>query len=109
MKIEWVIFTDAKNIKNSEVVLGKVFKKLDAEPVNSHVEPYHKGGHRCSFDTELNANNWADAVFLTIYSSQLIGRGWEISGSIDEEVNMWSNDSNISGVTNIQVQCFNHA
>ncbi|MGX5200616.1 hypothetical protein [Aliikangiella sp. IMCC44632] len=65
--------------------------------------PYHKGGYVCSFSIEENSQSWLETAYATIQLGQIVGRGWILTGSIEEEVDLWSNESCISGVDNIHI------
>ena len=100
----WKIFTDANTKNKANRVLSRFISELDINTNSSKVEPYHKGGFICTFDSDITFPSWQDNIFLALQLAQKVGRGWILTGDINNEVDAWSNDSSISGVTNIQLQ-----
>jgi hypothetical protein len=109
MKIFWKIFTDANSINSTEKVLKWFVEKLGVEFTSKVIEKYHKGGHTCSFETHLELDDWPKAVLNTIELAQKMGRSYTINNSIICDLDLWSNESSISGVTNIQVSVTKNA
>ena len=103
MSIYWKIFTPAGSKDKAMKVAKSVVKFIGVSHSELVVEPYHKGGFTCSFETIVSKGDWSCVVFETIELAQIIGRAYTITGSIHDELDMWSNEPSVSGVTNIQV------
>lgn len=109
MSVYWKIFTDAGNQDKALKVAKSAIKSVGVSQIDIVVEQYHKGGFSCSFETLTESSNWSDVVVSTIQLAQNIGRAYIISGSINNELEMWSNDPSVSGVTHIQVMAIKNA
>ncbi len=109
MKTTIKIFTDATNKKSASVVLEKVKSEIGLGAQSENVEPYHKGGYVCAFEVEVPVSNWGEVPYKLLSLCQSIGRAWQITGSIEEEFDAWSNEASISGVSSVHVQCLHQA
>lgn len=109
MSVYWKIFTDTGNQDKALKVAKSAIKSVGVSQIDIVVEPYHKGGFSCSFETITDSANWAELVVSTIQLAQKIGRAYIISGSINNELEMWSNDPSVSGITHIQVMAIKNA
>ena len=105
MKTTIKIFTEARNEKNALVVLNKVKNKIEYISLSDTCEPYHKGGYICRFEVDVPNSNWNEMPYELLNLCQSIGHAWQISGSIEEEFDAWSNDLNVPGVNSVHVQC----
>lgn len=105
MKASWHIFTDAHDEKGAGVLLGRTLKALGVEADGIKSEPYYKGGFLISFCTAPTSSIWSEKVIELIVLAEKIGRGWMLSGSIVEALDLWSNESKIAGVQSIHLQC----
>ncbi len=103
MSIYWKIFTDAGSEEKAEKVASTTIKTIGVIGDNLDVNPYHKGGFTCSFESDPETSEWCNTVLTTISLAQNIGRSYTLNGDISSELDMWSNESTVSGVTNIQV------
>jgi len=103
LSIYWKVFTDAGSKDKAMKVAKSVVKSIDISYSELLVEPYHKGGFTCSFETPVSKGDWSLVLLQTIELAQKVGRSYIITGSIQNELDLWSNESNISGVTNIQI------
>jgi len=103
------IFTDANDYKKSEKVLKWVFDKLGIKGDSPSIDKYHKGGYVCSFSVEETSPSWEVVVIQTLQKAQIVGRSWSISGNIEIELDLWSNESTVSGVTSLQVSVCKNA
>lgn len=97
------VFTDAAAAEKAEKILSKVMEKLSLVECETNIEPYHKGGFVCSFFISSSIDSWPDVVLNTINTAQIIGRSWLLTGDINNEIEMWSNESPIIGVKSINV------
>ncbi len=84
-------------------VVKSVFKSIGISHSKLVIEPYDKGGFTCSFETPKSKGDWSLVVLQAMELAQNIGRFYIITGSIQDELDLWSNESSVSGVTNIQV------
>ncbi len=103
MSIYWKIFTDAGSKEKAEKVANATIKTIGVIGGNVDVNPYHKGGFTCSFESDSESGEWGSIILKTISLAQNIGRSYILNGDISVELDMWSNESSVSGVTNIQV------
>ena len=97
------IFTDAVSKENAEKVANAAIKTIGVICGNLEVNPYHKGGFTCSFESDFESEDWGRIILQTIGLAQSIGYAYILYGDIANELDMWSNESSVSGVTNIQV------
>ena len=97
------VFTDAMTAEKAEKILFKVIEKLSLAECETNIEPYNKGGFVCSFSISSSIESWSEVVLSAINSAQLIGRSWLLTGDINNEIEMWSNESPIIGVKSINV------
>lgn len=102
-KVQLKIFTDAMTTVKAEKVLSRATEKLAVTVCDVKIEPYHKGGFVCSCSIELPFSSWPEIVLSVISIAQIIGRAWTLTGDINTEVEMWSNESVIIGVKNLNV------
>ena len=109
MNSHWKIFTNAEDFKKAGKVLKWVLDQIGSEYDLPNIEEYHKGGFVCSFKIEEVSTEWERVVFSTIEKAQLIGRSWSLNGDIDSELDLWSSESTISGVSNMQVSICKNA
>lgn len=109
MKTTLKIFTDAANEKKALVVLNKVKNAIEFGSQSESCEPYHKGGFVCSLQVNISGASWEEMPYKLLSLCQSIGRAWQVAGSIEEEFDAWSNESNITGVSNVHVQCLRQA
>lgn len=103
MKVLWIIYTDTKYEKNAQVILNKISKKLSIIIEFEKFEKYHKDNTQIIyFHSEHNFDKWAEGIYDVLITAQTIGRDWKLFGDIRNQMEGLSNDSNISGVVQIQ-------
>jgi len=94
--------------------MGLVVDCLDVPHKGKKIEPYSKGGFVCSFEVAPNENEWPEVIVEALSLAQHIGRDWKLSGSfleafwklsgsIEDEVDAWSNDSSVHGVKSVHL------
>lgn len=105
MNAIWRVFADVNSEKKAETVLKNFLKELDATQNDSSIESYHKGGFLIKIEVITKDGNWAQVVLHLLTLAERVGRGWQISGSIQNELDLWTNESNIVGIQAIQLQC----
>jgi hypothetical protein len=98
------IFTDCSSKEAAAKVAKRYFSTIGSEPSTLTIAPYHKGGFLIAGAIPISAHNWPEVIFEALSIAQNVGRAWVITGNIDEELDAWSNDSAISGVSSIQLQ-----
>ena len=104
MVVYWRVFVDCKASASASSLSSKLFKLVSRTPTSVAVEPYHKGGHVITATITLVETSWPNCVLEALSLSQKVARGWSITGNIEEELDAWSNESSVSGVTSVQVQ-----
>lgn len=82
------IILKADKEKNAKVVLACLNKVIAAQIEKT--EPYPKGGTSVHLKKEIEATTWNDAVVQCIELAQAFGNGWEISGAVEEEIDLVS-------------------
>lgn len=105
MKAHWRIFANVSNENKAETVLKHFLKELDTSPNETHIEIYHKGGFLLTIETITKNENWAEVVLELLTLAENAGRGWQISGSIQDELDLWTNESSVGGVQSVNLQC----
>ncbi|MDR0443876.1 MAG: hypothetical protein LBH44_10760 [Treponema sp.] len=55
-----------------------------------------------------NISTWEYCVYKIIDFAQDFGYQWIITGSINFEISLWSNDSKISGIKAMEINCSNN-
>ena len=101
--MHWKVYTAATTSDKANKVLGRVLKVLAVEHSSEKIEPYHKGGFVCSFNTCASAVKWPEIVLESLSFAQAIGRGWVLTGDIQRELDAWSNESTVVGVQSIHL------
>jgi len=105
MHVSWRIFVDAGSDRNARVLLKRVGEALGIQPEAARVEPYHKGGFVLVISAAVPAGSWPEVVVKLLAQAQELGRGWQLSGSILEELDAWSNLSSVAGVQSVHLLC----
>lgn len=104
MELSWRFFTDCTSQEAAIKVAARIFEQAGLGVSTLHAESYHKGGFMVSTCSIHVAQSWPEFVVLALTSAQSTGRGWVLSGSIEEELDAWSNHSVVSGVSSIHIQ-----
>lgn len=100
----WRIYTDTKRPEDAQYMAMKVQAQVVRDFTDIKIDDYHKGGHVVTFDISHEFEAWQAVVCDVIGCAQRMGRGWSISGFIDEELDLISNDLSIPGIK--MVSCF---
>ena len=103
MKMNWYLFTDAHDAAAADKLLKRAAASSGVEVCESSVEPYHKGGHKVSFSSKVSAEGWPAIVVEVLSTAQGLGRAWQLSGDIADEVDAWSNEISVSGIGSAHV------
>ena len=91
------LILNTKTEKSARVVLGRVFKRLEADL--ERLEPYHKGGYEANLTITVPDGTWSDRVFYIICAAQSLGAAWYLGGRVEEELNMTADHFSIPGLT----------
>jgi len=100
---QWRIFIESDRRVTAERIGSTVAHRLSVEG-NVVCEPYYKGGHTCVFRCDTGASSWPELVFALLGKAQTLGRSWQLSGAIEEELDAWSNEPSLKGITAIHLQ-----
>jgi hypothetical protein len=99
MDCDWKAWTTATTSEKALRVGRRLLAALGIEDAALHVEPYPKtNGHVLSFTVNVREEGWSNAVVALISSAQSVGRGWQLFGRINEELEMMTNESSVGGV-----------
>ena len=101
--IIWVLFCKSEKEEVAKRIIQKVTDHLEMQVVYSTIEKYHKGGLKVTLKTDCSQQAWEQKVYEVLLRSQSIGRSWLLSGSVSEELDIWSNHSVISVIEAIHV------
>ena len=100
------LFTDTNTDKSAKIVLNRTIKAMDANILSHTIEAYNKGGHKVCLEIQTESSSYNKSIKQCIELAQRIGRSYILNGSIDQELDLWSNDSSVSGLTSIHFQLF---
>ena len=109
MNIHWKIFTNTNTSEKTAKVLNHLFKQITDKHKDLNTESYHKGGFISTFSTSLIASQWPDAILESLKKAQLLGRSYVPTGDIESELDACSNETTVSGITNIHLVISNNA
>ena len=105
MQARWSVWTDATSEKSARNVAARLLRELARPAEQLAFAPYPKtGGWTFSFRTQVTGACWNDYVVDVIALGQRVGRAWILSGDVMHQLDGWSNESRISGVTSAQWQ-----
>lgn len=105
--VHWKFFTDAADPATAEKVLKWVVKDLGLETGQPEVQPYQKGGF--SFSTVATVPSWPELVVEVLGAAERVGRGWQITGPINESLDVCSHQPSVPGVNFIHALCLREA
>lgn len=89
----------------TQKVAARLLKLLDRPAERLEFARYHKtGGWMCSFQIPLNATTHNDAVVEVLTLDQHVAYSWTLTGDVFDDLEGWSNEARVSGVTNVQWQ-----
>ncbi len=101
LKSFWRVFTETKSEKSARTVLGRFERTISQEIVLYKISNYYKGGHEITFELQHENNVRSEIIIEVISLGERVGRGWHLTGSIQNQPSGWTNSSTISGVTAI--------
>ncbi len=96
MQFRLVVILETEKNETALRVISNLNKIILSELES--LEPYHKGGMNCVLRKDVEALNWETAVFSCLELAQSFGRSWELTGQIDEQVDLVSSEISVSGV-----------
>ena len=105
MKIFISVFTNTDSADSATIVSNRVSKAIGTDKRAFEIEEYSKGGHKCTLVLDVEITPWEHVVYSTIEMAQAVGRNFSVTGSIGDDLDLWSNDSSISGVDSIHLSC----
>lgn len=97
----WKVFTNTTTLNAARKVLGRLRDCLDRGLRDLRFAEYAKGGHVAEFEIDHAIEDWPLACFESIAVAQRVGRGWQLDGRVEEELDLSSNQTAIAGVTKI--------
>jgi|GEM_PF-1427057 hypothetical protein len=105
MKANWRVFANVSNEKKAETAIKHFVETLGTTTNKTHIESYHKGGFLLRVETITKDESWSEVVLELLTLAERVGKGWQISGSIQNEFDIWTNESSVVGVQSIHLQC----
>ena len=105
LTVFWTVFTDARTSDAAQRVGERALAALGLVDSHLAIEAYPKtGGHRITFEAEMESATWPEAIVRVLEQAQRVGRGWILHGSILRELDLLSNSASLSGVTMLLCQ-----
>ncbi len=106
MNIEWQIYTNAKSEAAANTILEDVSSSMAVPIAESSFDSSDRGGFVINLKTAISEDSWSLAVVRSIAIAQKIARTWHLSGDIESEVDAWSNEPAIPGLTSAHMILF---
>ena len=106
MNIEWQLFTKDNSEDSINKIFDSVTKKINIPVSKSKIESSKERGVIIELTTPISEESWSLAVVRALAIGQKIGRAWHLSGNIEIEVDAWSNESEIPGITALHLMLF---
>lgn len=103
MILTWRLFSDCRTEAAALRVAARHFKRADLSVVILKAAPDREGSYIVVAETEHPTQSWAEHVLQTLDRAQAVAHGWTLNGSILEEIDTWSNESTIAGITAVHV------
>lgn len=103
MTLHWKLFTDATSEAKARRVYRHFTAALSPDARLQSIQSYHKGGYTLESRTEFPRGRWPEMVLLCLEQAQQVGRSWVITGNIRRELEAWTNNPTVAGITNIEV------
>lgn len=72
-----------------------------ADRIGGHIDtlqPYDKGGMDASMRFSCGDAPWPDQVTEVLQKAQAFGRGWHITGAIEDEISLTTTEFSIPGI-----------
>ena len=83
------VILETNKEQNALKVLARLKKLFEFEL--RRLAPYFKGGFEANIVAHLDNGPWPSVVLSAIEVAQSFGKGWEIAGAIQEEINLSAN------------------
>ncbi len=81
---------------NASAVISRLNSKVPGELFQ--LEKYPKGSTSAQLAMDLPPISWASTVLYCLQMAQSFGRGWTIFGSIENEINLFTNVLSVSSI-----------
>lgn len=98
MKCLLKIWIESDKEASAKRVSNRILRKLGTGQFIM-LEPYHKGGFVARYEIPVMASDWPNAVLEVLQFTQGFARGRVLNGSIENELDLISNELFISGAT----------
>ena len=100
MESRWKAWTPATTREKALRVAAPLVEKLGGDDSSLTIEPYPKtNGHVMSFTVRFEDGPWAEVILAVLRRAQSVGYGWGISGRVDEELAMLTNNISLVGIS----------
>ena len=91
------LVTDAGSEEKADIVFGRVRDAIEANLQS--LKPYHKGGFEACLTVPVPSGRWPEQVVFVIGVAQATGRGWTLTGDIESDVDLLTDDLRFPGLT----------
>lgn len=103
----WTIFANATTEKATHKVAARLLKLLPRPVEHLEFAQHPKtGGWTFTFQTSLAGTTHNDAVVEVIALGQRVGYSWTLTGDVFGDLDGWSNEARVSGVTSLHWQLY---
>jgi hypothetical protein len=100
MSCFWKAWTTATTPEKALGVGRRLLDALGVADAELQVVPYPKtDGHVLSFVVNTSDQAWAETVYAVLSAAQAVGRAWQVLGSIEDELEILSNEPSVGGLT----------
>jgi len=97
------VFLDCSRREKAERLVSRVITESEGLMRQRTIEPDRETGFIAICDIEVIEVSWPMEILRLLMIAQRLGRGWILSGSIEEELDLWCNSTSIAGVTAINI------
>ncbi|MCW8886191.1 MAG: hypothetical protein OQK12_13220 [Motiliproteus sp.] len=101
MKSCWTLYTNAKSVQNTEVLLNKVRKYLPFDPIEVSVDGDRYSGHCLTFQLQHGDINRDEFIYQLLSHGELIANSWTLA-AVTKNAKGWSTRSRIAGIQQIE-------
>jgi hypothetical protein len=106
MKVIFTFFIEAKDEVNAKKVLNQIIEKNNLCIQLDKIEKYEKiNGYKIKTYFQKTNENWEKVAYELIKTAQGLGYNWNLTGNIDDEINMTTNNTKISGLKFLDISC----
>lgn len=101
------LFIEAKKLYKAEKITNEfVENHFDGNVSIKEIEPYHKGGYVSLIESTVSTGQWSEAIHQVVLKAQCIASSWVLSGDAKFNLDLWSSDISIPGISDIHFQMF---